>query len=64
MAKKYNAAINAVVFLRDPDILLKRNAVRPPGKKVPEEVIWEKVKELELPSYEEGFDQIVITGKK
>jgi predicted kinase len=59
-AKKYDAAVEAVVFLQDPDVLLKRNAARPHGKKVPEEVIWEKVQELEMPSYQEGFDRIII----
>lgn len=59
-AKKYNAAVEAIVFLQDPAILLKRNAARPPGKKVPEEVIWEKVQELEMPTYQEGFDRITV----
>ncbi|HHW28491.1 MAG TPA: ATP-binding protein [Syntrophomonadaceae bacterium] len=59
-AKKYNAAVEAVVFLQDPAVLLKRNAERPPGKKVPEEVIWEKVQDMEIPSFQEGFDRILI----
>lgn len=59
-AKKYNTAVEAVVFLQDPVVLLKRNADRPPGKKVPEEVIWKKVQEMEMPSYQEGFNKIHI----
>jgi predicted kinase len=58
LAKKYGAGVEGVVFLQELDVLIKRNRSRPPGKKVPEEVIKDKLQELEMPSYEEGFDKI------
>jgi hypothetical protein len=38
---------------------MERNATRPPGKRVPGEVIESKYRELEMPSLEEGFDKII-----
>ena len=52
--------LEGVVFHQELDVLIKRNKDRPPGKKVPLDVIKDKLKELEMPSYEEGFDRIEI----
>lgn len=60
IAKKYRASVEGVVFHQELDVLIKRNKDRPPGKKVPLDVIKDKLKELEMPSYEEGFDRIEI----
>ncbi|MDK2822029.1 MAG: hypothetical protein PWP31_1994 [Clostridia bacterium] len=60
MGKEANASIEAVVFLIDLETLLERNAKRPPGKKVPKEVVKKKYEELEMPAYEEGIDLIKI----
>ncbi|HAG07974.1 MAG: hypothetical protein XD78_0785 [Desulfotomaculum sp. 46_296] len=58
--KQAGASIEAIVFLQDLDSLIERNAARPPGKRVPGEVIEAKYRELEMPSLEEGFDKIKI----
>ncbi|HHV35118.1 MAG TPA: ATP-binding protein [Syntrophomonadaceae bacterium] len=60
IAKKYGVSVEGVVFLWELDVLIKRNRERPPGKKVPEEVIENKLQELEVPSYEEGFNKIEV----
>jgi hypothetical protein len=44
-------AAGRVVCSEERDVLLERNASRPPGKKVPEGVLIEKLQELELPSF-------------
>ncbi|MDN5347115.1 MAG: hypothetical protein PWP65_679 [Clostridia bacterium] len=63
LAKEYGATVRAVVFLHDLELLLRRNAARPPGKRVPDEVILTKYEEFQMPTYEEGFDSIeVIEG--
>ena len=37
---------------------LRRNALRPPSERVPDVAILATAKKLELPQYDEGFDQI------
>lgn len=58
LAKKYRAAVEGIVFQQERDVLLKRNEARPPGKKVPPEVIERKLREMEIPTFAEGFDRI------
>lgn len=60
LARKYQAIIEGVVFSQEMDVLLKRNAARPPGKRVPEEVIKVQLQEMEMPSFDEGFDRIRV----
>jgi len=60
IARRYQAEVEGVVFIEERDVLLERNASRPPGKKVPEGVLIEKLQELELPSFDEGFDRIEV----
>lgn len=58
LAKKYRAVVEGAVFQQERDVLLKRNEARPPGKKVPPEVIERKLQEMEPPTFAEGFDRI------
>jgi predicted kinase len=60
LGKKAEATIEAIVFLFPLEVLLARNAVRPPGKKVADAVIIKKFKQLEMPTFKEGFDKINI----
>jgi len=60
MGRRADAAVEAVVFLRDLEELLKRDARRPPGKRVGEKVIKAKYEQLEMPTCEEGFDHLTI----
>lgn len=60
IARRYQAAVEGIAFIQERDVLLERNASRPPGKKVPEEVLIAKLQELELPSFDEGFDRIQV----
>lgn len=62
IGRRAGAAVEAVVFLRDLEELLKRDAGRPPGKRVGEKVIKAKYKQLEMPTYEEGFDKMKVVG--
>lgn len=48
----------AVYFIVDLKTALKRNTQRP-GKVIPPEVLERMIKEYELPTLEEGFDEIV-----
>lgn len=60
LGKEAGAVIEAVVFPQKLDVLLKRNAARPPGKRVPDEVVIARYRELEMPTLDEGFDNIRI----
>lgn len=48
----------AVYFIVDLKTALKRNTERP-GKVIPPEVLERMIKEYELPTLEEGFDEVV-----
>jgi predicted kinase len=48
----------AVYFIIDLETALKRNTQRP-GKVIPPEVLERMIKEYELPTLEEGFDQVI-----
>lgn len=48
----------AVYFIIDLKTALKRNTQRP-GKVIPPEVLERMIKEYELPTLEEGFDEII-----
>jgi len=48
----------AVYFIVDLETALKRNTQRP-GKVIPPEVLERMIKEYELPTNEEGFDQVI-----
>lgn len=48
----------AVYFIVDLETALKRNTQRP-GKVIPPEVLERMIKEYELPTNEEGFDEII-----
>jgi predicted kinase len=48
----------AVYFIVDLETALKRNTQRP-GKVIPPEVLERMIKEYELPTLEEGFDEII-----
>ncbi len=60
LGKEAGAFIEAVVFPQELDVLMERNAARPPGKRVPDEVVITKYQELEMPTLDEGFDSIKI----
>ena len=48
----------AVYFIIDLETALKRNTQRP-GKVIPPEVLERMISEYELPTLEEGFDQVI-----
>jgi predicted kinase len=48
----------AVYFIVDLETALKRNTQRP-GKVIPPEVLERMIKEYELPTNEEGFDEVI-----
>ena len=48
----------AVYFIVDLKTALKRNTQRP-GKVIPPEILERMIKEYELPTLEEGFDEII-----
>ena len=58
LGREAGAVIQAVVFVKDLQELLEGNAIRPPGSRVPEEVVRTKHAEMELPTVDEGFDKI------
>lgn len=58
IARKYNAHASAVFLNLPIDVILKRNGNR--EKPIPEASIFKMRNDLELPSYDEGFDQIRI----
>ncbi len=60
LGKEAGAFIEAVVFPQELEVLMKRNKVRPPGKRVPDGVVITKYQELEMPTFDEGFDSIKI----
>ncbi|MEW6423361.1 MAG: AAA family ATPase [Bacillota bacterium] len=60
IGKEADATIEALVFLRDLRELLERDARRPPGKRVGEKVLKAKYAQLEMPTREEGFDQLTV----
>ncbi|MEW6276686.1 MAG: AAA family ATPase [Bacillota bacterium] len=60
IGKEADATIEALVFLRDLGELLERDARRPPGKRVGEKVLKTKYAQLEMPTREEGFDQLTV----
>ncbi|NLW06728.1 MAG: ATP-binding protein [Clostridia bacterium] len=58
MARAAGAQVEAVVINPGLEVLLKRDAARPPGKKVGREVLLNIYRQLELPTLDEGFDRI------
>ncbi len=60
LGKQAGAAIEGIVFLCDLNALLERDARRPPEKRVGERVIKAKYEKLQMPTREEGFDQLKI----
>ena len=62
LLKENNYKIRAIVFNPDLERAFKNNKKR--TRKVPEEAIEGYVKRFTMPSYDEGFDNIKITGRK
>lgn len=62
LGKEAGAVIEAIVFPQKLDVLLKRNAARSPGKRVPDEVVIARYRELEMPTLDKGFDGITVVG--
>lgn len=60
IGKQNGARVEAVVFITELNTLLRRNAARPPGKRVEDEIVINKHEQLEMPSSAEGFDDILL----
>jgi predicted kinase len=58
MARAAGARVEAVVLNPGLETLLRRDAARPPGKRVGREVLLDIYRQLELPAPDEGFDRI------
>ncbi|MCA9017336.1 MAG: ATP-binding protein, partial [Planctomycetaceae bacterium] len=57
-AKKAGFSLSGFYFQSQIEACLNRNAERKTPEQVPEVAIFSIAKQLELPSYEEGFDHI------
>jgi predicted kinase len=58
-AKSFQYKVRGYYFRSDVKKCLERNSNRQGRYKVPEVAIFSKYKELQIPSYEEGFDELL-----